>query len=612
MDQEAKDRHYAEAQAHVDEVRSHIVAVTDETEASIRATEEKLRGPVRPGLDVERRLYEHKRERLAELVNLQSAPYFFRCDVRFEGETAEKTVYFSKHPFSDDAIYSWASPAAALRFEQPGQAQYAMPDGSVRSVGLNRKDQYLIADARIIFMATEDVATPRTLIHQEHFTRRKRGFVLPDIVAQMEKAQDQVIRAPYEGSFLIAGPAGSGKTTLALHRVAYLAQNPDTAPHFPHEEIMVFVQNESSKAYFGALLAELGIRRAGMSTFHEWALRLLKIEDHGFVTKWSDDDREDDDYFFAKKKALASFSSPDGRGSKENAHDFLSETFGPHFSGEQRKKFEWQRKEKKLDRFDLALLLRRQIDAEGRLRQDVEYYDKIIRGKLRKIKTRNSVQYALIIVDEAENWLAEELTLVRGCLSPQTQAIIYVGDLAQQTQFGTIRSWEDAGERFEPERRVVLHKVYRNTRQILEFVRGRGYQVEIPDGIASGPEVQESRFKTADEEMENVRRAVDAVGGEIVGILAKRSSRLAAARQVFSAKENVKIFTINEAQGLEFDTVILLGADEFDDAGARNDNPALLEERKRVDRDLFYVALTRAMRGLHLTSVASGSRGATL
>ena len=94
--------------------------------------------------------------------------------------------------------------------------------------------------------------------------------------------------------------------------------------------------------------------------------------------------------------------------------------------------------------------------------------------------------------------------------------------------------------------------------------------------------------------------------------MAKRSSRLAAARQVFSAKENVKIFTINEAQGLEFDTVILLGADEFDDAGARNDNPALLEERKRVDRDLFYVALTRAMRGLHLTSVASGSRGATL
>lgn len=566
----------------------------------MRDTEEKLRGPANPTLFLERRLYEHKKERRAELTHLDSAPYFFRCDANFADASGNKTIYFGKHAFTDADIYSWVSPAAALRFEEPGEVRYDMPDGAKRAARLLRKDQYLIVDGHITFMATETSETPRTLVHQEHFTGKKRGFMLPDIVAQMEKAQDAVIRAPHRGSFLISGPAGSGKTTLALHRVAYLAQNPDTAPHFPHEEIIVFVQNESSKAYFGALLAELGIRRATLTTYHEWAMRLLKLDGHTFAVKWSGDDRANDEYLAAKKAALAAWSTQNNHGEPKNPFAILEKIYAPHLDDAQQKKFAAQKTSKMLDRFDLVALLKLQIATEGRLREDVEYYDKVVRGKLRKSVVRTSVEYALIIVDEAENWLAEELKIARGCLNQMTEAVIYVGDLAQQTQFGTIRDWGAAGEQFAPDRKALLHKVYRNTRQILEYVRGCGYEIEIPNGIAEGPNVREVRCASSEEETAYCAKIIAESGDALVGVIAKQESRLAPIRELLLGKENVKIFSVNEAQGLEFDTVIVLGSDDFESDAAGYADPLLAEERRRINHDLRYVALTRAMRELHV------------
>lgn len=66
----------------------------------------------------------------------------------------------------------------------------------------------------------------------------------------MEKAQDQVIRASHKGSLVIGGPAGSGKTTLALHRVAYLTQAPETSEFYPTKSIIVFVQDTGTKITF--------------------------------------------------------------------------------------------------------------------------------------------------------------------------------------------------------------------------------------------------------------------------------------------------------------------------------------------------------------------------
>lgn len=588
------------AQAHVEVVCARIEAAAIELDASIEETKQKLKGPETPELRLQRKLYEHKCTEQASLAGLRRSPYFFRCDAVLQGDDDEKTLYFSKHTRVEDSIFSWVSPAAALRFEPIGDVRYAMHDGTTRGAKLRRKDQYLIIDGKIVFMATEDASHPRTLVHQEHFTSQKRGFVLPDIVAQMEKAQDMVIRAPYKGPFLIAGPAGSGKTTLALHRVAYLAQSPDTSAFFPHEEIVVFVQDESAKAYFGALLPELGIVGVTVCTFHEWAFRLLKLPDHTFVSRWSDDEGEDDRYLFAKRRALdahrESLDHP-----VRDPYAYLQRVYSEHLNGDLADIFATQRTQKKFDRFDLVILLKKLRHDEGVLREDVEYYDRIVKGKLTKSISRTTIRYSLAVVDEAENWLAEELTLFRGCLDPKTEAIIYVGDLAQRTQLGTVRSWDEVGERFSPERKVTLQKVYRNTRQILEYARSLGYSVDIPTGVAEGPEVDVREAGTPEDGLAICRSIVDSVGqGATVGILAKAERRLAPMRASFESDERVRLMTVGEAQGLEFDTVIFLGAGDFQESASIHQDPDLAEERRKMDRDLRYVALTRAMRELHV------------
>lgn len=185
-------------------------------------------------------------ERQEELKKLFGSPYFIRCDVVYKKTGERKTLYFAKHYFTEENIYSWVAPASVIRFEKPGPASYKLPDKTIEHVELLRKEQYMIVEGKVLFFAVEEGEKPRELIYQEHFSR-KTGFVLPEIVGVMEKAQDKVIRAHHSGPFVISGPAGSGKTTLALHRVAYLVQSPDTGEYYPGKSIIVFVQDTGTK-----------------------------------------------------------------------------------------------------------------------------------------------------------------------------------------------------------------------------------------------------------------------------------------------------------------------------------------------------------------------------
>ncbi len=227
---------------------------------------------------VERELMRYAKKRVGEIEHLKGSPYFVCCDVIWEKETEVKRIFFGKFGFTEEEIYSWITPASSMRFENPGEVGHTRPDGQFQKARMIRKDQYMIVDGRIKFLVTETIDAPRELVYQEYFSNRKTGFVLPEILAQMEKAQDQVIRAHHRGPFLISGPAGSGKTTLALHRVAYLVQSPDLASMYARDSIIVFVQDNGTKEYFSHLLPELGIDDVLITTFSEWAFSILNFD----------------------------------------------------------------------------------------------------------------------------------------------------------------------------------------------------------------------------------------------------------------------------------------------------------------------------------------------
>jgi len=548
---------------------------------------------------VEGQLIEYNKSRLEELNYLASSPYFVRCDILMEGKNEEEILYFGKFGYSQENIYSWVVPASSVRFEEPGEVKYTRPDGTMQRGQLKRKDQFMIVGGEIKFLASESLGSSRELVYQDQFSNRKTGFMLPEIVAQMEKAQDQVIRAYHIGPMLISGPAGSGKTTLALHRVAYLLQSPDLENIFSSDTILVLVQDNGTKEYFSALLPGLGINNVSINTFSNWAFSVLGLGLE-YQIRIGKNDEEKDLYEYAKLLALK-----EGNKSKYDVtsiFEILENIYRPFLNSTQLTILKQQKETGVLDKIDLTVLLEIYKKTYGSLGGEKEYYEELENGKIRKNRSFISLNYSLIIVDEFQNYLPKQLELIKSCASQKTKATVYVGDMAQQVQFGTIKNFQDIGEEIEGDRRVVLQKVYRNTRSILEYISQLGYKVEIPEGIKVGLPVLEYQAANAIEEISYIKTIIKDKSALSVGILAKDEGWLSEYQKEFSAEKNIHLMSMNEAQGVEFDIVFLVGISNtsFKVEYSVKTPAGLIEEKLKINRDLLYVALTRAISELYV------------
>lgn len=105
----------------------------------------------------------------------------------------------------------------------------------------------------------------------------------------------------------------------------------------------------------------------------------------------------------------------------------------------------------------------------------------------------------MLILDEVQNYLKEEIKVLQKCINPKTNSILYVGDLAQQTKLCTIRNWSEIDEDFEESRIARLNKVYRNTKEILEYIKSCNYEITIPEGLKSADNVVEKACLRPDE-----------------------------------------------------------------------------------------------------------------
>jgi DNA helicase IV len=535
--------------------------------------------------------------RVAELSHLEGSPYFIKCEV-VDGDNEEKEYFFAKHQFSEESIYSWVAPVAAIRFESPGKTSYRLPDGTIKTVTIKKKEQYMIVDGKVIFFALEDGTKPRELIYQEHFTRQKSEFALPEIVAQMEKAQDQVIRASHKGPLVISGPAGSGKTTLALHRVAYLTQAPDTEEFYSPQSIIVFVQDVGTKDYFSTLLPGLGINDVHIVTFSEWAFKVLGLSNYIYVERYGESEEEKDLYEYQKLQAMRGKSISVWN---KNIFKLLHSQYNGSLSENNLEILSKQEREKILDRFDLVVILNSYLKKYGKFETKREYQT-FVKDRLVKKTTKNLAEYSLMIVDEFQNYLPEQLRILKSCQKEATKSVVYVGDIAQQVKLGTVRDWKDVEKNILPERKIRLNKVYRNTKNILTFIKNLGYEINILESIKEGPVVVEKIINSIEEEIEHIKEIIPKYEKGSIGILGKDESHLVDFKSEFIGMKNVHVLSMLESQGVEFDVVFIVGvsSDSFKIIHNVDVLPEHTGERKRIQKDLLYVALTRAITELHV------------
>ena len=204
-----------------------------------------------------------------------------------------------------------------------------------------------------------------------------------------------------------------------------------------------------------------------------------------------------------------------------------------------------------------------------------------------------------MVIDEFQNYLPEQLNIFKNCLNEETKATLYVGDIAQQVKLGTIKNWTDLEDDMSTDRNIRLSKVYRNTKNILNFINGLGFVVDIPPGLKDGPKVVE---KICNSNEENIKKNIPKYKDGIIGILAKNDIDLELYKKEFKDIKNIHILTMLESQGVEFDLVFIVGINRntFEITKFIDISNEHIEERKRMQKDLLYVALTRAISELHI------------
>ncbi len=577
-----------QAKKHLNFIQDKIVEKIAYQETKNQRMQKSTIGMLPGDAIAQMKILSYGQEKAEDLKQLHPNPYFAKCI--FKTDIEERPVYVGKFSFSEENIYSWITPVAALRFENPGTASYTRQNGTIKNGIILEKDQYLINNGKILFYSHETTNNPRELIYQEHFTEKKPGFVLKEVVEQMEKAQDQVIRLHYHGPLVITGPAGSGKTTLALHRVAYLIQSPETTNYFTPDKILILVQDSGTKKYFSGLLPELGIKNLDIFTFSEWALQVLDKTEYVYISKHTLPTMDNLLYEHAKLSALKNIKIEKY---DKNVDALLTSIYTPYLNENQNVFWQNQIKHRSLDRIDLTILLKIYQQTFGKFYITKEYYEETKSNTYRKRKGQFETEYNLMILDEFQNYLPEQISTLNGCLNHRMNSIVYVGDIAQQTLLGTINDWSETNFVVDRQRIIKMGKVYRNTKQILQYIMNEGYEVEIPKELKSGEDVNMITIPEDEKIFEYLMVEVNKTPKDsTIGILVDDVEKILKIRKKIH-QPNVFIFSFQESQGVEFDNVYII---EKDKKLVETNIPAeLKEEYLKISKDLRYVALTRAM-----------------
>jgi len=194
------------------------------------------------------------------LVRMRERPYFARIDFRFQ-DGKESAVYIGRATLMDKAtmkmqVYDWRVPIASVFYRYGvGPAQYEAPAGTIRGE-LLLKRQYEIRQGELLyyFDANEEVL--------DSFLRdmlgRPASSSMRDIVETIQRDQDRVIRDMEAPLLMVQGSAGSGKTSVALHRVAYLMYQGLQKARLDPSRILILAPNATFERYISQVLPGLG------------------------------------------------------------------------------------------------------------------------------------------------------------------------------------------------------------------------------------------------------------------------------------------------------------------------------------------------------------------
>ena len=221
--------------------------------------------------------YEEEEHKILLLEKMIKSPYFARIDFKFDDEDEFEKIYIGrsslrKNSYQEMYVYDWRSPIASIFYRfMTGEAFYDAPCGRVTGE-LNLKRQYEIKNGTLEYFFDSDVQIVDEFLRQ--LLSQNTTAKMKAIVETIQHEQDVVIRDMENDLLMVQGVAGSGKTSIALHRAAYLMYQ-GLQTKLSANNIMIISPNSIFEQYISNVLPELGEDNVISSVFEDILSALL-------------------------------------------------------------------------------------------------------------------------------------------------------------------------------------------------------------------------------------------------------------------------------------------------------------------------------------------------
>lgn len=213
---------------------------------------------------------------LRRAAQARSKPYFGRIDFVDDDLKKEECYYVGRSVIAKDPahpeVIDWRAPIASVYYDSSiGKTSYSVKGEGKFTIDLKRKRTYEIENDKLKDFYDSDVVANDELLTK--YLAKNKKAVLGEIIATIQQEQNEVIRKKPQHNMIIQGAAGSGKTTVAMHRISYILYNYEL--EFKPEDFYVIGSNQVLLNYITGVLPELNVYGVRQMTMEQLFVRLL-------------------------------------------------------------------------------------------------------------------------------------------------------------------------------------------------------------------------------------------------------------------------------------------------------------------------------------------------
>ena len=276
QDEEKRLKHTLEiAQRKVDANRQSVQALAEELHAMQEEFDENDKEAQTLWHNADAR-FKFVNQDLRRVEQARKKPYFGRIDFRDKKLKKDEVYYIGRSVIADNPaepeVIDWRAPIASVYYDAAlGDVSYSVKGEGKYDIILSRKRTYEIENDELKDFYDSDVVANDELLTK--YLARNKKAVLGEIIATIQQEQNEVIRKKPQHNMIVQGAAGSGKTTVAMHRISYILYNYEQ--EFAPENFYIVGSNQVLLNYITGVLPELNVYGVSQMTMEQLFVRLL-------------------------------------------------------------------------------------------------------------------------------------------------------------------------------------------------------------------------------------------------------------------------------------------------------------------------------------------------